>query len=186
MRRRETLNIGAAVPGPLVSVAAAAVAVAAGSLIGMPAGWTALIAASVLLSGAMRLIGGAWIAAGALVIALAASDPSPWRTATVIAAVHLLQVLGSLMLVVPLRSRVALRGLAPTAVRFAIVQAFCQAFGLLAWLLPTRSGLPAAVLVSAAGVLLFAVVVVLILRTRRVGAFPYPETSGGTARPSAD
>src|SRR5690606_22098574 len=140
LRRRETLSLGAEVHGTLVSVAAAAVAVAAGSLIGMPAGWTALIAASVLLSGAMRLIGGAWIAAGALVIALAASDPSPWRTATVIAAVHLLQVLGSLMLVVPLRSRVALRGLAPTAVRFAIVQAFCQAFGLLAWLLPTRSG----------------------------------------------
>src|SRR5690606_40239023 len=63
---------------------------------------------------------------------------------------HALQVLGSLMLVIPLRSQVSVRALAPIAVRFVLVQLVCQAVGLLASLLPNRSGLPAAVIAGAA------------------------------------
>lgn len=171
MTREDRLSIGAAVPGALLPVAAAAVAGGAAALIGMPTLWVAVAPAAVLLGGIVRMIGGAWIAAAILVIDLVAADSSPWRTATVIAAVHLLQVLGSLMLVIPLRSRIAVRALAPTAVRFALVQLLCQAVGLLASLLPTRSGLPLAAIAGAVAVLVFTVFVVRMLRTGRAGAF---------------
>jgi hypothetical protein len=181
MSREERLRIGAALPGALLPVVAGAIAATAGALIGMPMPWIAVFGAVALVGGAVRMIGGAWIAAGALMLALASVDPSPGRTATVIAAVHLLQVLGSLMLVVPLRSRVALRALAPTAVRFLVVQVLCQAVGLLASLLPARSGLPAAVIVGSVAVLLFAVVATRMLRARRAAGFSKAERALGAS-----
>ncbi|MDQ0612514.1 hypothetical protein QF046_000155 [Microbacterium sp. W4I4] len=177
MTRDARLVIGAAVPGALLPVAAAAVAGGAAALIGMPTLWVAVASAAPLLGGIVRMIGGAWIAAALLVIGLVAADSSPWSTATVIAAVHLLQVLGSLMLVIPLRSRIAVRALTPTAVRFVLVQLLCQAVGVLASLLPTRSGLPLAAIAGAVSALVFTVLLVRMLRARRGGAFSKPDSA---------
>jgi len=180
MTRDERLIIGAAMPGVLLPVAAAAIAGIGATLIGMPALWVAVATAAALLGGgAVRMIGGAWIATALLMIGLVAGDVSPWRTATAIAAAHALQVLGSLMLVIPLRSQVSVRALAPIAVRFVLVQLVCQAVGLLASLLPNRSGLPAAVIAGAAAALVFAVLMLRMLRMRRPGAFPKAERALG-------
>lgn len=179
MTRREQLAIGAAVPGAVLPVAAALVSVVGAALIGMPTMWVAVIAAAALLGSVVRMIGGAWIAAALVMAGLVAADAAPWRTAVVILVVHLLQVLGSLMLVVPLTALLALRALAPTAVRFLLVQLVCQAVGLLASLLPARSGLPAAGIVGSAAALLFAVIAARMLRTRRSGAFSKAESALG-------
>jgi hypothetical protein len=185
MTRDERLVIGAAVPGALLPVAAAVIAGSAAALIGMPTLWIVVAPAAALLGGVVRMIGGAWIAATLLIIGLVAADPSSWRTATVIAAVHLLQVLGSLMLAVPLRSWISVRALAPTAVRFVLVQMLCQAVGLLASLLPTRSGLPIAAIAGAAAVLVFTVLAVRMLRSGRARAFSAAGGARGAAGSSA-
>lgn len=185
MRRETRLVIGAAVPGALLPLTAAAVAGASAASIGMPMLWVVVAPTAVLFGGIVRMVGGAWIAAALLIIGLVAADPSPWRTATVIAAVHLLQVLGSLMLVIPLRSWIAVRALAPTAVRFVLVQLLCQAVGLLASLLPTRSGLPLAAIAGAAAVLVFTVLVVRMLATGRAGAFSTADAARGADGSSA-
>lgn len=171
MRREERLTIGAAVPGALLPALAAVVAGIVAALLGMSAPWIAVATGAALLGGIVRMIGGAWIAAALLMIGLVAGEASSWRTAAVIAAVHLLQVLGSLMLVIPLRSWIALRALAPTGVRFLVIQLLSQAAGVLASLLPHRSGLPVAVIIGSAAVLVFAVVATWMLRVRRSGAF---------------
>jgi|GEM_PF-2962391 len=181
MMREERLAIGAAVPGALLAVAAAVIAGAAAALIGMPTLWVCVSAAAALLGGIVRAIGGAWIAAALLMIGLVAGDSSPWRTATVIAAVHLLQVLGSLTLVIPLRARIAVRALSPTAVRFVRVQLLCQGVGLLASLLPTRSGLPLAAIAGAMAVLVFTIVMVRMLRVRRQRAFSKADSALGAS-----
>ncbi|MGB3374374.1 MAG: hypothetical protein WBA87_04465, partial [Microbacterium sp.] len=116
-----------------------------------------------------------------LMIGLVAGDSSPWRTATVIAAVHLLQVLGSLILVIPMRAWIAVRALSPTAVRFVLVQLLCQAIGLFASLLPTRSGLPLAAIAGAVAALALTVVMVRMLRGRRQGAFPKADSALGAS-----
>lgn len=181
MTREERLTIGTAVPGVLLPVAAAAIAGAAAALIGMPTLWVCVAASAALLGGIVRMIGGPWIAAALLMIGLVAGDSSPWRTATVIAGVHLLQVLGSLILVIPLRAWIAVRALAPTAVRFALIQSVCQGVGLLASLLPTRSGLPLAATAGAVAALVFALVMVRLLHARRPGAFPKADSALGAS-----
>lgn len=179
MRRGEQLAIGPAVPGAVLPVAAAVFGAGGAALIGMPTLWVAVIGAAPLLGGVVRVVGGTWVAAALLMIGLVAADAAPWRTAVVIVVVHLLQVLGSLMLVVPLRALLALRALVPTAVRFVRVQLVCQAVGLLASLLPTRAGLPVAVIIGSAATLLFAVMAARMLRARRLAAFAKAESALG-------
>lgn len=179
MTRREQLAIGAAVHGAVLPFAAALFGAVGAAVIGMPTTWVVVVAAAALLGGIVRMIGGAWIAAALVMAGLVAADAAPWRTAVVILVVHVLQVLGSFMLVVPLRALVALRALMPAAARFVPVQLVCQAVGMLASLLPARSGLPVAVIVGSAAALLFAVLVARMLRTRRSGAFTKAESALG-------
>ena len=171
MRRDDELALGVSVPGWSLPIASTAVAVVAGSMVHAAAGWIIVMGVLCLLSGAARVLGGPWVSAVILVIVLVASDAAPERTAVVIAAVHLLHVLGSLAMAVPLGARVAVSALRPTAVRFAIMQAVGQAAGALAFLLPQGRVLPAAVVLGALAVLGFVLGGLRMLRAQRAHGY---------------
>lgn len=184
MMRDDRLEIGTAVPGPVLPAAAVAVALAAAALLGAPPLWLAVAGGAIAIGAFAPTIGGPWIAAAVLTAMLVAGEPHPARTALVIAAVHLLHVLGSLSLVVPLRARIALPTLRPTAVRFVVVQAAGQAAGLLASLLPQARSQPIAVLAAATAVLLVALAGRRMLRRQRRHAFPGSRPSPSVGDPS--
>ena len=184
MKREDGLDVGRAVPGAVLPALALGTAVAALALLGAPAGWTAAAAVAVVAGAFAPTIGGAWIAAAIVIGMLLAAEPHPGRTAVAVAAVHLLHVVGSLSLVVPLRARIALTALRPTARRFVIVQIVSQAAGLAATLLPRGEQLPAAVLAGGFAVLAFTALAVRMLRHHRHQAFPGPRPSPGVGGPS--
>jgi hypothetical protein len=174
VRRDDTLRIGPAVPGAVLPLLLIVIAVTAGFALQVPIGWVVASGVSAALSGFARMAAGPWLAAAILVVMMLAAEPTLWRTAVVILAVHLLHVLGSLALVVPLRSRVALRALRPTAIRFLLVELVAQAVGAGATLLPVIGGLPIAGLAAAAAVLVLALVGVRMLAQRRPEGFVVP------------
>lgn len=176
MRRDDALGIGAAVPGVILPLATTAVAVTAGMLLGAVTGWVVAMGVVCLLSGVARVLGGPWICGAILVVLLVVSEPAPVRTAVVILAVHLLHVLGSLSLVVPLRAWVTLRALRPSALRFVVIQLAGQAAGTLAILLPQGGTVPAAVVGGSLATLSLAVAGRRMLRGQRASG--YAVTSG--------
>lgn len=174
MRRDDTLRIGPAVPGAVLPPLLIIVAVTAGLALQAPIGWAVASGTAAALSGFARMAAGPWLAVAILVVMLVAAEPTLWHTAVVILAVHLLHVMGSLALVVPLRSRIALRALRPTAIRLVLVEIVAQAVGAGATLLPVIGGFPIAGLVAAAAVLVLAVGGVRMLAQRRPEGFAVP------------
>lgn len=96
----------------------------------------------------------AWLAAACLPFGILVTEPSPARTALALLLVHAIHVLGALSLAIPLTSRIALRALRPSVLRFAVVQLIAQpvVFGVwllaqgasarqLSWLAPIAAGL---------------------------------------------
>lgn len=180
MTRADRLSIGSSLPGFALLGLAVLVAVGGGMLLGMPTGWLIAMGIAALASGLVPQIGGTWMAAAALAVFLLSDAPAPARTAIAIVAVHLLHVLGSLLLVVSLRARIALRALRPTGIRFVVVQAIAQAAALLVAVLPQSGTLPLAVVAGAAAVLAVAIIGIRMLRTRRQAAFaPAAERRAG-------
>ncbi|GAA3944914.1 hypothetical protein GCM10022383_23510 [Microbacterium soli] len=184
--REVRLDIGPAIPGSVLPVVAAAAATGASAAMGLPQGWVGAAGALALLGGIVRQSGGAWLAAAVPTVSLLLAPPNPWRTAAVIGAVHALHVLGSLMLVVPLRSRIALAALRPAARCFLLVQLVGQAVGAGAWLVAGHSGLPAAVIAGALAVLAFTILMVGRLRGQRQRAFPAPASAPMRGRTGPD
>ncbi|MDT0157487.1 hypothetical protein Q9R19_07625 [Microbacterium sp. ARD32] len=179
MSRDDVLRIGAAVPGAVLPAASLLIAVGGGMLIGAATGWLAMLGAACLLSAFVRAIGGPWLSIAVLVVVLTTSEPAGWRTAVVVLAVHLLHVLGSLALTIPLRARVALRALQPTARRFVVVQLIAQAVGALTWLVPEGRTVPAAVIGASLAVVVLAVGAVRMLRRTPAAGYPAPRESSG-------
>ncbi len=77
----------------------------------------------------------AWAAAACLPFGVILTEPSPGRTALALLLVHAIHVLAALSLVVPLRSRLALRVLRSTLLRFLVVQLLSQPLVFAMWLL---------------------------------------------------
>jgi len=174
VRRDDTLRIGPAIPGAVLPLLLILIAVTAGLALQTPIGWVVAAGIAAALSGFARMAAGPWLAAAVLVVMLLAAEPTLWHTAAVILAVHLLHVLGSLALAVPLRSRIALRALRPTTIRFLLVELVAQAVGAGATLLPVIGGLPIAGLAAAAAVLVLALVGVRMLAQRGPESFAVP------------
>ncbi|HWS50255.1 MAG TPA: hypothetical protein VN241_04515 [Microbacterium sp.] len=105
----------------------------------------------------------AWAAAACLPFGILVSEASPARTALALLLVHAIHVLGALSLAIPLTSRLALRALWPSAMRFVAVQLIAQPLVLGVWTVaPAPSGRPLSWLAPlAAAVLLLGVVVAL-------------------------
>ncbi|UNK72164.1 hypothetical protein [Microbacterium sp. H1-D42] len=171
MTRGDRLSIGASIPGFSLPVLAVLTAVGGAMLLGVQGGWLIAIAVIAVIGVILPQVGGLWMAAGGLIIALALAPPDPARTAVAIAAVHLLQVLGSLSLTIPLRARVALRALAPTGIRFVIVQAIAQGIALAVGMLPQVGALPLAVVGGGLAVLVLVAGGIHMLRMRRQAAY---------------
>lgn len=175
MRRVDRLEIGASVPGIALLALAVLIAVGAGMLLDAPNGWLIAIAVAALLGAALPHLGGLWVAAGAIVVVLVIEPTDPWRTAVTIAAVHLLHVLASLLLVVPPMARVALRALRPTGIRFLLFQAVGQLAALAVAGIAGAGRLPLAVIGGAVAVLAIAGTGVGMLRRSRQRFFSTPE-----------
>lgn len=171
MRRADGLSIGASVSGLVLRLLTVLIAAGAGMVLDPPPGWLIAIAAAALLGAVLPHLGGPWVAAAAIVVVLAIEPAAPWRTAVAIAAVHLLHVVASLLLVVPPLGRVSLRALRPTGIRFALFQATGQLAALVAAGIAGAGQVPPAVIAGSAAVLVIAGIGVGMLRTRRQGAF---------------
>ena len=171
MTRRDVLSAGPAVPGFCLALLAVGVALGAAAALGMRDGWIIAVGVLAVLGAALPQMGGLWMAAAALAGALALQAPDPLRTAVAIGAVHLLHVLASLILAVPPTARITLRALAPTGIRFAVIQAVAQGIALAVGLLPRGGGMPLAVLAAGAAVLTLAAIGPRMLQKRRHAAY---------------
>lgn len=171
MRRNDRLKIGLSVPGAVLRALSVVVVVGGGMLLHIPFGWMAALGVAALFGAIVPQLGGNWVAAVILVGALLLEPPDPVRTAIVIAVVHLLHVLTSLALTVPLSARVALRALLRTGIRFVAVQMICQSIALTVAMMPRGPVVSIAVIAGAAAVLLLAFVATRMLRGLRMAAF---------------
>lgn len=118
---------GPAVPVVAVRVLLAVVGIA-GCATCLPSVAWAVVGALVAVTAALRPSSLApWVLAGVLVLHQLGTDPGPgWRFAVLLAAVHLLHVLGGLALALPVRGTLEVRALAAPARRFVVVQAPAQ------------------------------------------------------------
>ena len=136
----DTLDIGAAVPGAFIRIALVVV-VAGGAWMLEPGIVWQIIA--LILAGVGAVLpqtGGVWFALVIVPFALITQPVDPGRTCLAVLIVHLGHVLATLSLSIPLRARIALQALRPTAVRFLGVQVIAQAVAVVAVLLPSADG----------------------------------------------
>lgn len=129
MSRNDRLSVGAAVPGVALRALALVVAVTAGIVLGVPSGWLMVIAVAAIIGGVFPLTAGVWVAAAVLVGAYIQQSADVVPLVVTIAAVHLLHVLGAFSLVARPSSRVTLRALRPTLLRFTVTQVVGQSLG---------------------------------------------------------
>lgn len=156
--------VAGSVPGWTVRAACTAAAlVGAIATAGAP-GWPWIAVAITVVAGLTRLPVAAALAVGALLVAALMSDPAPARTAALVFAVHAIVVTTALATWIPLRSRVVLRALAPSAARFLWMQGAAQLVALgVGRLVPeTGPGLPVFAVLGATVVLLLSVGVGLL------------------------
>jgi len=157
MSRNDSLSIGPSIHGVWLRALTVGIAVAAGAALGLAWGWLGVLLVAALVGVVLPFTAGVWISAVVLIGALLTQPASFATVAITAAAVHALHVLGSLLLVVRVSSRVSLRALAPTAKRFVFIQLFTQALGVVVGLLNVETPTPVAVIAgSAAGLAVIA------------------------------
>lgn len=132
MAADDTLRAGPTLPSPVLRGILLLCAAGAALSLFSVVGWQVIVIGLGALAAAVPATLAAWVVVGCLPIALLMEDPQPWRTCVAVLAAHLLHVLGSLTLAVPLRSSVALAALLPAARRFAAIQLPVQAVTILA------------------------------------------------------
>lgn len=129
------IRVPGAVPGVTVRLLlVGVVAVGAVTLVPFPL-WQAIAVVAVVVAVVIPRTLAAWAAAACLPFGVILTEPSPGRTALALLLVHAIHVLAALSLVVPLRSRLAVRVLRPTFLRFGIVQLLSQPLVFAMWLL---------------------------------------------------
>lgn len=171
MSRNDRLSIGPRITGLWLRLLAVIVAVTAAILLDVPFGWLVTVAIVTALGSLFPMMGGIWVGAAVLIGALAVRPAEPTEVAAVIAAVHLLHVVGSLSLVVPLSARVSVRALVPTLINFAVVQVIAQAVGLAAVMLPRQGTASAAVIAGSAAVVAIAAGALWLWHRHRLDSF---------------
>jgi hypothetical protein len=145
--------------------------------------WQGIAVVAALVAAAVPRTLAAWAAAACLPFGVILTEPSPARTALALLLVHAIHVLASLSLVVPLMSRLALRVLRPTLVRFVIVQLLSQPLVFAMWLLaPNGVDRGAAWLAPVAAAFLVVGVLLALRAAKRADAEPArTDSSGGEA-----
>ena len=151
---------------------------AIGVTLGIVEGTSAFWSGVVVVLAAAAVVVPRWMTAWIMLVVLAGTvltrhpDPLDWHPYALVAGVHAAHLLASWMLVAPLRSRIQLRALAPSARRFLAIQVPTQLLiAATLWLASAttaRGALPA-IAVVAAGALVALALVLLgpLLRERR-------------------
>lgn len=139
--RAHSLRVPAAVPGILPRLLVVAFVVV-GVLVLMPFPlWQGIAIVASLAAVVLPVSMAAWGAAACLPFGVVLTEPSIAHTALAVLLVHAIHVSAGLSLVVPVRSRLSLRALGPTARRFIVIQLIAQPLALGVALLSGR-GLP--------------------------------------------
>lgn len=163
MRANDTVKTNAAVSWLLLRAALVSVIVVGAVALAPVIGWS--IAAVVLgvIAAILPRSYAAWGAVACFVIGMLIAGPDPGRTMIAVLVVHLIQVLTTLILIVPVGARIVLSALRPTAFRFLAVQAIAQPLTLLVvW--GSSQGVvdaPWAVLAGAAALIGFSAVLIM-------------------------
>lgn len=130
-----SLHVRGAVPGIVVRLLVVAIVwVGVVQLNPFPL-WQAIGMIAALVSVVLPRSLAAWAGAGCVVFGVILTEPAPERTALAVLLVHAVHVCASLSLAIPISSRLALRVLVPSAVRFLVVQLIAQPLVFAVWLL---------------------------------------------------
>lgn len=163
----DTLDIGASVPGLLVRVALVCV-VGGGTWLLQPGiGWQVIAVIAAAVGAALPQTGMAWFAMVVVPMALITQPIDLGRACLAVLVVHLGHVLATLSLTVPIRSRIALRALRPTAMRFLAAQLVAQVFAIVAVVLPSGDGRGVAWLAPIGAAAVAGAAVLLLRHVRR-------------------
>ncbi|MFB7252272.1 hypothetical protein [Microbacterium sp. NPDC056234] len=163
----DTLDIGASVPGLLVRVALVGVVGGGAWLLQPGIGWQIIAVVAVVGGAVWPQTGLAWFAMIVVPFALITQPVDLGRACLAVLVVHLGHVLATLSLTVPIRSRIALRALRPTAVRVLTVQLTAQVIAIIAVLLPSADGRGIAWLAPIGALAVVGAAVLLLRRVRR-------------------
>lgn len=132
------VRVPGTVPGIVVRLLLVGIVwVGAVTLIPFPL-WQGIAVVAAVVSVVIPRTLAAWAAAACLPFGVIVTEPSPGRTALALLLVHAVHALAALSLVVPTRSRLALRVLRPTLLRFIVVQLLSQPLVYAMWLLVPR------------------------------------------------
>ncbi|UJP10790.1 hypothetical protein L2X99_03870 [Microbacterium sp. KUDC0406] len=170
-RRSHGFRVPASVPGLVIRLVLVALVIAVSfALIPVPMWrWIAIAAATASVIVPRTMV--AWVAAASLPVGMLMTEPSAARTALAVLLVHAIHVLAAIGLTVPLRSRLALRALLPSARRFTVIQLIAQPLAFAGSLLVAQSsGVRIAWLAPLGAVLLLAGIVLALRALRRVDA----------------
>lgn len=134
-RRLRSFRVREAVPGVVVRLLVVGIAWG-GALVLVPFPlWQGVAVIAAALAVVLPRSLAAWLAAACLVFGILLTDPDPGRTALAVLLVHAIHVLGSLSLVIPISSRVALPVLGSSLARLLVIQLLAQTVVFGVWLL---------------------------------------------------
>jgi hypothetical protein len=136
----DTLELGLWIPGAMLRLGAVAVVACAVVILQPGIGWEVLAVLAALAGSIVPITGLGWIALAVIPFALILEPMELGRASLAVLTVHLGHVLATLSLTMPIRSRVSLRALRPTAVRFAVVQLVAQALMVAAVIFASEEG----------------------------------------------
>ncbi|MGF6824485.1 hypothetical protein M2317_003414 [Microbacterium sp. ZKA21] len=163
----DVLDIGAAVSGVLIRITLVVVVAGGAWLLAPGIVWQIIALILVGVGAVLPQTGGAWFALIVVPFALITQPVDPGRACLAVLIVHLGHVLATMSLTMPARSRIALRALRPTAVRFVGVQVIAQALAIVAVLLPSAAGAGVPWLAPVGAVAVVAAAALLLRHVRR-------------------
>lgn len=134
-QRNDWIRTGASTPSLLLRLGVVAV-VAVGALLLVPVvGWQVIAVVTAALGVFLPQTFGGWLAIGCLAIGMLIGEPSIWRAMLAVLVVHICHVAFTLLLAIPIRSRIVLAALLPTLRRLLLVQLVVQPLTVLVMLL---------------------------------------------------
>ncbi|WP_194419871.1 hypothetical protein [Microbacterium abyssi] len=170
-RHNDRIRTGPAIPGPLLHALLPTTAALAALMLVPILGWQLAVVGTALLGTLFPQTLGGWLSIACLAVGMLLGTPTIWSASAAVLLVHLMQVLSSLLPVVPWRGRVLVRALGPTIRRLLGVQLIAQPITLIMMLVRESDGVAVhgAAIVGAAAVAGFACLFLLRLagRSRR-------------------
>lgn len=146
--------------------------IAAALLLVPVTGWQVAVVAAVLLGAILPHTFGGWISIAGIAAGMLMSEPSLWRAAAAVLAVHVIHVVSALLLAMRWHSRVVLAALRPTLRRLLLIQLVAQSLTLLVMLAFTTGGITVAgaTVIGAGALAAFAILFLLMMRRTTNGS----------------